>query len=80
MSMIGAILLVLQIVSEAASNGPTSKYVVVNGARLGYLDCGGDGPPLLFLAGLGATAHIFNDLAPEFRSKYHCLGLTRRGF
>ncbi len=34
----------------------------------------------MFLAGLGSTAHIFNDLAPEFTSSYHCLGLTRRGF
>jgi pimeloyl-ACP methyl ester carboxylesterase len=35
---------------------------------------------MLFLAGLGGTAHIFNDLAPEFRSSFHCYGLTRRGF
>jgi pimeloyl-ACP methyl ester carboxylesterase len=43
-----------------------SKFVTVNGGRLEYLDWGGDGPPLVFLAGLGSTAHIFNDLAPEF--------------
>jgi non-heme chloroperoxidase len=59
---------------------PASSFVTVNGARLEYLDWGGDGPPLLFLAGLGGTAHVFNDLAPELASKYHCFGLTRRGF
>jgi non-heme chloroperoxidase len=47
---------------------------------LEYLDWGGNGPPLVFLAGLGSTAHVFNDLAPEFTSKHHCVGLTRRGF
>ena len=45
-----------------------------------YLDWGGDGPPLVFLAGPGSTAHVFNDLAPEFTSRHRCLGLTRRGF
>jgi len=47
---------------------------------LEYLDWGGDGAPLVFLAGLGGTAYVFNDLAPQFVSNYHCFGLTRRGF
>jgi pimeloyl-ACP methyl ester carboxylesterase len=34
----------------------------------------------LFLAGLGSTAHVFEDLAPEFTSSHRCLALTRRGF
>jgi pimeloyl-ACP methyl ester carboxylesterase len=34
----------------------------------------------LFLAGLGGTAHIFDDLAPEFKANHRCLALTRRGF
>jgi pimeloyl-ACP methyl ester carboxylesterase len=34
----------------------------------------------LFLAGGGSTAHIFEDLAPEFRSNHRCLALARRGF
>ena len=44
------------------------------------MDWGGSGPPLLFLAGLGGTAHIFDDLAPEFRGNHRCIALTRRGF
>jgi len=80
MLLFGAIFAGLQVVSEAAYKAPASKFATVNGARLEYLDWGGDGPPLLFLAGLGATAHVFNDLAPKFKQSYHCLGLTRRGF
>jgi non-heme chloroperoxidase len=64
----------------AAGKSPASHFAAVNGARLEYLDWGGKGPPLLFLAGLGGTAHIFSDLASEFLSSHHCIGLTRRGF
>ena len=72
----------MKTVHSAAEKPPASasRFVVVNGARLEYLDWGGNGPPLVFLAGLGSTAHVFNDLAPEFTSRYHCVGLTRRGF
>ena len=63
-----------------AHASPPSKFATVNGARLEYLDWGGSGTPLLFLAGLGGTAHIFEDLAPEFQSNHRCLALTRRGF
>jgi non-heme chloroperoxidase len=65
---------------STAEEPPASRFSVVNGARLEYLDWGGDGSPLVFLAGLGSTAHIFSDLAPAFTSGHHCLGLTRRGF
>jgi pimeloyl-ACP methyl ester carboxylesterase len=56
-----------------------SDFVNVNGIRLHYLDWGGEGPALLFLAGLGCNAHIFDDFAPRFRDRFHVLGLTRRG-
>jgi non-heme chloroperoxidase len=65
---------------HSAEKPPASRFVVVNGARLEYLDWGGKGPAIVFLAGLGSTAHVFNDLAPELTSRYHCVGLTRRGF
>jgi pimeloyl-ACP methyl ester carboxylesterase len=48
--------------------------------RLELLDWGGDGPPLIFLAGLGNSAHIFDDFAPAFRDRFHVYGVTRRGF
>lgn len=48
--------------------------------RIHYLDFGGNGPPLIFLAGLGNTAHAFDDFAPAFTDRFHVIALTRRGF
>jgi pimeloyl-ACP methyl ester carboxylesterase len=48
--------------------------------RIHYLDFGGTGPPLVFLAGLGNTAHAFDDFAPAFTDRFHVIALTRRGF
>ncbi len=44
------------------------------------LDWGGTGEPLVFLAGFGNTAHIFDGFAPQFTDGHHVLGITRRGF
>ena len=35
---------------------------------------------LIFLAGLGNTAHVFDDFAPKLTPEYHVYGITRRGF
>src|ERR1700678_1196245 len=48
--------------------------------RLEVLDWGGAGRPLIFLAGMGNTAHNFDAFAPKFTAKYHVYGITRRGF
>ena len=56
-----------------------SDFVDVNGIRLHYLDWGGNGDVLLFLAGMGCNAHIFDDLAPRFADQFHVMALTRRG-
>jgi pimeloyl-ACP methyl ester carboxylesterase len=61
------------------SSNPKSDFVTVNGIRLHYLDWGGHGPALIFLAGMGATAYIFNQFAPRFTDKFRVLALTRRG-
>jgi len=53
---------------------------VANGVRLRSLDFGGSGPPLVLLAGLGNTAHAFDDFAPAFVDRFHVVALTRRGF
>jgi pimeloyl-ACP methyl ester carboxylesterase len=47
---------------------------------LEVVDWGGNGPPLVFLSGLGNTAHIFDTFAPRFLPEYHVLGITRRGY
>jgi pimeloyl-ACP methyl ester carboxylesterase len=57
----------------------TSGFVRVNGINLHYLDWGGSGNVLLFLAGMGCNAHIFDDLAPRFYDKFQVMALTRRG-
>jgi pimeloyl-ACP methyl ester carboxylesterase len=54
--------------------------VTANGIRIHYLDWGGEGEPLLFLAGFTDTAHVFDDFAPKFTDRFHVLALTRRGF
>jgi pimeloyl-ACP methyl ester carboxylesterase len=56
-----------------------SDFVHVNGIRLHYLDWGGEGPTLIFLAGMGSSAYIFNKFAPRFKEKFRVLALTRRG-
>jgi pimeloyl-ACP methyl ester carboxylesterase len=53
---------------------------VARNVRLHYLDFGGSGPSLIFLAGLGNTAHAFDDFAPAFTDRFHVIALTRRGF
>jgi pimeloyl-ACP methyl ester carboxylesterase len=56
-------------------------FITVDSAvRLEVLDWGGKGEPLLFLAGLGNTGHVFDDFAPQFTDQFHVLALTRRGF
>ena len=56
-----------------------SGFVHVNKINLHYLDWGGSGEVLLFLAGMGCNAHIFDDLALRFTDSFHVMALTRRG-
>jgi pimeloyl-ACP methyl ester carboxylesterase len=56
------------------------QFVTVDkSVKLEVLDWGGAGRPLVFLAGLGFTAHALDKLAPKFTGKYHVYGVTRRG-
>ena len=50
------------------------------GVTLEVLDWGGRGRPLVFLAGGGNTAHVFDSFAPLFTDRFHVVGITRRGF
>src|SRR5262245_42050220 len=58
---------------------PIDRFAVVAGIKLQYVDWGGQGDVLLFLPGLGASAHSFDSFAPKFVNDFHVLGLTRRG-
>ena len=53
---------------------------IAPGVSLEVLDWGGAGPPLVFLAGGGNTAHVFDGFAPQFTDSFHVIGITRRGF
>ncbi len=47
--------------------------------RVHYLDWGGTGEPLVFLTGIGNTAHAFDELAPMFTDRFRVIAITRRG-
>lgn len=56
------------------------KLVTVDtDVQLEVLDWGGSGHALVFLAGGGDTAHVFDDLAPTLATRYRVVGVTRRG-
>ena len=72
-----------------AQNGPSfhgetalkTQFVEVQpDVKLEVLDWGGSGRSLVLLAGLGNTAHVFDNLAPKLAAHYHVIGITRRGF
>ncbi len=44
------------------------------------LDWGGTGRPIVLLAGMGETAHVFDKFAPQLTAQHHVYGITRRGF
>jgi pimeloyl-ACP methyl ester carboxylesterase len=57
------------------------KFVTVEeNVMLEVLDWGGSGEPVVFLAGLGNTAHVFDRIAPKLTATRHVYGITRRGF
>ena len=52
---------------------------VDEGVQLEVLDFGGDGPPIVLLPGLGATAHSYDELAPRLARGHRVIAMTRRG-
>ena len=67
--------------AAAQSSTWHSQFVTVEpGISLEVVDWGGVGKPLVFLAGLGNTAYIFQDFAPKFTTSHHVYSITRRGF
>lgn len=73
---------------ETAFTDPSphrAQFVTVDkDVKLEVLDSGGpaNGPgrALVFIPGLGNTAHVFDQFAPKFTAQYHVYGITRRGF
>ncbi len=59
----------------------TLQFITVDkNVKLEVLDWGGSGRPVVLLAGLGNTAHAFDEFAPKLTGAYHVFGITRRGF
>jgi len=57
-----------------------ARFITVeDSVQLEVLDWGGSGPTIVLLAGLGDTAHVFDDFAPLLTRKHRVLGITRRG-
>jgi non-heme chloroperoxidase len=85
-------LLVLSVVASAIGRAQESSpwrdpshhkvqfITVEDGVRLEVLDWGGTGRPIVLLAGLGMTAHVFDGFAEKLTDSYHVYGITRRGY
>lgn len=56
-----------------------TRVQVAPDVRLEVLDWGGSGPPLVFLAGMINTGHIFDTFAPRFTDRHRVIAITRRG-
>ena len=63
-----------------ASPHKVSFVTVHPGVKLEVLEWGGGGRPLIFLSGLGNSAHTFDSLALKFADNHHVYAITRRGF
>ena len=58
-----------------------TQFVTVDkDVTLEVINWGGSGQPVVLLAGMGNTAHIFDMLAHKLTPVYHVYGITRRGF
>ncbi len=67
--------------ARAGDASTTSNQVTIRSdISLEVVDWGGDGESLIFLAGLGHTAHAFDEFGPRFCHEYRVIGITRRGF
>lgn len=53
---------------------------VDEGVSLEVLEWGGNGRPIVLLAGLGHTAHVFDEFAPKLAAMGRVYAITRRGY
>jgi len=84
LAAVGSLLLIANADAQAPSlsraSAPPSFVDVADGVRLEVVDWGGRGRTVVFLSGIGNTAHVFDQFAPQFTDKFHVIGITRRGF
>jgi pimeloyl-ACP methyl ester carboxylesterase len=73
--------LLLQVPGAEEPSPHQMRFVSVEpNVRLEVLSFGGTGRPIVLLAGLGNTAHVFDDLGPALTTFGSVYGVTRRGF
>jgi pimeloyl-ACP methyl ester carboxylesterase len=66
-------------VCTPAATGADS-YCELKSVRLHYIDYGGQGPVVILLAGLGSSAHVFDEFGPRLRPGHRVIAVTRRGY
>ena len=75
------IALQLSLLVNAQITAPLVEIVNTEpGVHLELLDWGGTGAPIVLLAGLGNTAHVYENFAHHFTKSHRVFGLTRRGY
>lgn len=72
--------LVVLLLGLAPPSHSSRLVPVAPDVRVEVIDWGGRGPALIFLAGFGHSAHVFDGFAPQFTDSFHVIGVTRRGF
>jgi non-heme chloroperoxidase len=78
--LLASLAISLTATAQTDSSPHKVQFVTVEeGVKLEVLDWGGSGRPLIFLAGAGDTAHVFDYFAPKFVGQHHVYAITRRG-
>lgn len=81
--LVAALLAMLIGATSRSAQNDTSphaeRFVEADGIRLHVLDWAGSGPNLVFLTGFGDTAHTFDSIAGQFRTRFRVVAMTRRG-
>ena len=79
--LLGVLVACLVAPAARSQTTPAIQFITVDqGVRLEVVDWGGHGKTLLFLSGMGNTAHVYDTFAPQFTNGFHVIGVTRRGF
>ncbi|HVJ56462.1 MAG TPA: alpha/beta hydrolase [Terrimicrobiaceae bacterium] len=58
----------------------SDSYCQLKSVRLHFIDHGGQGSVVILLAGLGSSAHVFDEFGPLLRHGHRVIAVTRRGY
>jgi pimeloyl-ACP methyl ester carboxylesterase len=67
-------------VRDLGTGNRVNRFVEAGGARLHYLDFGGEGVPLVFVHSESWDAHTYEAFAPRFTDRARVLAITRPGY